>query len=118
MLSILSAILGFATSGLPSVLDFFKQKGDQKHEREMAEIEMRRAMELAKAGYASQEKLKNLKLTKSRWTRTLKSDSRFTSMMKNSRTARLLGLLISVLVFAPLSPIFLLLFSYLLILPE
>ena len=61
MLSILSAILGFATSGLPSVLDFFKQKGDQKHEREMAEIEMRRAMELAKAGYASQEKIEELK---------------------------------------------------------
>jgi len=61
MLSILSAILGFATSGLPSVLDFFKQKGDQKHEREMAEIEMQRAMELAKAGYASQEKIEELK---------------------------------------------------------
>ena len=61
MLSILSAILGFATSGLPSVLDFFKQKGDQKHEREMAQIEMQRAMEMAKAGYASQEKIEELK---------------------------------------------------------
>ena len=34
MLSILSGILGFATSGLPSVLKFFEQKGDQNHERE------------------------------------------------------------------------------------
>ena len=34
MLSILSGILGFATSGLPSLLEFFQQKGDQKHERE------------------------------------------------------------------------------------
>ena len=61
MLSILSAILGFATSGLPSVLDFFKQKGDQKHEREMAQIEMQRAMEMAKAGYASQERIEELR---------------------------------------------------------
>ena len=57
MLSILSGILGFATSGLPSVLDFFKQKGDQKHEQAMARLEMERAMEMAKAGFASQEKI-------------------------------------------------------------
>ena len=61
MLSILSAVLGFATSGLPSVLDFFKQKGDQKHECAMARIEMERAMEMAKAGYKSQEKIEELK---------------------------------------------------------
>ena len=40
MLSILSGILGFATSGLPSVLKFFEQKGDQKHEQEMAKLEI------------------------------------------------------------------------------
>ena len=57
MLSILSGILGFATSGLPSVLKFFEQKNDQKHEQEMAKLEIQRAMELAKAGYASQEKI-------------------------------------------------------------
>ncbi len=31
MFSIISGILGFATSGLPSLLGFFQQKGDQKH---------------------------------------------------------------------------------------
>ena len=61
MLSILSGILGFATSGLPSVLDFFKQKGDQKHEQAMARLEMERAMEMAKAGYASQERIEEFK---------------------------------------------------------
>jgi hypothetical protein len=61
MLSILSGILGFATSGLPSVLKFFEQKGDQKHEQSMAELEIKRAMELAKAGYASQEKIEEFK---------------------------------------------------------
>ena len=61
MLSIISGILGFATSGLPSVLDFFKQKGDQKHEQAMARLEMERAMEMAKAGYASQERIEEFK---------------------------------------------------------
>ena len=61
MLSIISGILGFATSGLPSVLDFFKQKGDQKHEQAMARLEMERAMELAKAGYASQERIEEFR---------------------------------------------------------
>ena len=61
MLSILSGILGFATSGLPSVLKFFEQKGDQKHEQEMAKLEIQRTMELAKAGYASQEKIEEFK---------------------------------------------------------
>ena len=51
MLSILSGILGFATSGLPSLLGFFQQKGDQKHEREMAKLQTERELELAKAGF-------------------------------------------------------------------
>lgn len=61
MLSILSAVLGFATSGLPSVLDFFKNKGDQKHELAMARLEMERAMEMAKAGFASQERIEEFR---------------------------------------------------------
>ena len=32
MLSLLGSLLGFGTSFLPSILDFFKQKSDQKHE--------------------------------------------------------------------------------------
>jgi hypothetical protein len=61
MLSILSGILGFATSGLPSVLKFFEQKGDQKHEQSMARLEIDRTIEMAKAGYASQEKIEEFK---------------------------------------------------------
>jgi hypothetical protein len=61
MLSVLSSILGFATSGLPSVLDFFKQKGDQKHEQSMARLEMERSVEMAKAGFASQERIEEFK---------------------------------------------------------
>ena len=61
MLSILSGILGFATSGLPSVLQFFQQKGDQKHEREMAQLDMERTLALAEKGYASQERIEEFR---------------------------------------------------------
>jgi hypothetical protein len=61
MLSILSGILGFATSGLPSVLQFFQQKGDQKHERDMAKLDMERTLALAEKGYASQERIEEFK---------------------------------------------------------
>jgi hypothetical protein len=61
MLSILSAVLGFATSGLPNVLKFFEQKGDQKHEQEMAKLDMERTLALAEKGYASQERVEEFK---------------------------------------------------------
>jgi hypothetical protein len=44
MLSILSSILGFATAGLPNILSFFQQKGDQAHERKMAEMQNQQQM--------------------------------------------------------------------------
>jgi hypothetical protein len=47
MLSILSSILGFATAGLPSILGFFQQKGDQAHERKMAEMQNQQQMAMA-----------------------------------------------------------------------
>ena len=62
MLSILSSILGFATAGLPNILQFFQQKGDQKHEREMAKLQTERELEMAKAGFLAQEKIEALKL--------------------------------------------------------
>jgi hypothetical protein len=61
MLSILSGILGFATSGLPSVLKFFEQKGDQKHELQMAKLDMERTLALAEKGYASQERIEEFR---------------------------------------------------------
>ena len=61
MLSILSGILGFATSGLPSVLDFFKQKGDQKHEQQMARLDMERSLAMAEKGFASQERIEEFR---------------------------------------------------------
>ena len=62
MLSILSSILGFATAGLPNILSFFQQKGDQKHEREMAKLQNEQALLMAEKGFASQEKIAAIEL--------------------------------------------------------
>jgi hypothetical protein len=62
MLSILSSILGFATAGLPSILGFFQQKGDQKHEREMAQLQMQQQMAMAEKGFAAQERQAEINL--------------------------------------------------------
>ena len=62
MLSILSGLMGFATAGLPSVLSFFQQKGDQKHEVAMARLQTEREAAMAAAGFASQEKIEAIKL--------------------------------------------------------
>ena len=61
MLSILSGVLGFATSGLPRVLEFFQQKGDQKHELAMAKLDMERSLAMAEKGFASQERIEEFK---------------------------------------------------------
>ena len=62
MFSILSSILGFATAGLPSILGFFQQKGDQKHEREMAMLQNEQALLMAQKGFQSQEKIAAIEL--------------------------------------------------------
>ena len=62
MFSILSSILGFATAGLPSILSFFQQKGDQSHEREMAKLQNEQALLMAQKGFQSQEKIAAIEL--------------------------------------------------------
>ena len=57
MFSIISVILGFATSGLPSLLGFFQQKGEQKHEHEMAQLQNQQALRMAEKGFVAQEKI-------------------------------------------------------------
>ena len=62
MFSILSSILGFVTAGLPSILGFFQQKGDQSHEREMARLQNEQALLMAEKGFVSQEKIAAIEL--------------------------------------------------------
>ena len=62
MLSIFSSILGFITSGLPSVLGFFQQRGDQKHELEMAKMQNEQALAMAEKGYIASQRVEEIKL--------------------------------------------------------
>ena len=62
MFSIISGILGFATSGLPSLLSFFQQKGDQAHERSMAQLQNQQALLMAEKGFVAQEKIAAIEL--------------------------------------------------------
>lgn len=57
MLSILSGLLGIGSSALPSILGYFQQKGDQKHEIAMAKMQSERELAMAAAGLQSQEKI-------------------------------------------------------------
>ena len=62
MFSLIGSLLGFTTSALPSVLNFFQQKSDQKHEREMAQLQIDRELALADKNLASQERQEAIKL--------------------------------------------------------
>lgn len=57
MWSIISGLLGVASSSLPSILGFFQQKSDQKHELAMSKLQNERELAMAQAGFASQEKI-------------------------------------------------------------
>jgi hypothetical protein len=62
MLSILSGLLGIFSSGLPNLLSFFQNKGDQAHERQMAQLQMQQQLSMAEKGFQSQEKIEELRL--------------------------------------------------------
>lgn len=57
MLSILSGLLGIASSSLPNILGFFQAKADQKHELEMMKQQKERDLAMATAGFQAQEKI-------------------------------------------------------------
>ena len=47
MLSLLGSLLGFGTSFLPKVMDFFQDRSDKKHELAVMEVQIRQQKELA-----------------------------------------------------------------------
>jgi len=62
MLSILSGLLGIFSSGLPNLLSFFQNKGDQAHERQMAALQNAQTLAMAEKGFQSQERVEEIKL--------------------------------------------------------
>jgi hypothetical protein len=61
MLSILSGLLGIGSSAHPSLLQFFQQKGDQKHELTMAKMQTERELAMAEKGFQAQEKIEEIR---------------------------------------------------------
>lgn len=62
MLTIVSTLLGFFSSGLPKVLDFFQDKSDKKHELELVRMQTERELQMAERGYIAQQKVEEIKL--------------------------------------------------------
>lgn len=61
MLTLLSTFVSFLMGGLPKILDFFQDKSDKSHELKLAQMQTERELQLAAAGFASQEKIEAIK---------------------------------------------------------
>lgn len=61
MLSLISTLGGLLISGLPKLLDFFQSKADQRHEQELAKLANERDIQMAKEGFAAQQKIEEFK---------------------------------------------------------
>jgi hypothetical protein len=61
MLTLVSTLLGFASGGLPKVLDFVQDRGDKKHELAMMAMQRERELALAKEGFIAQAKVEEIK---------------------------------------------------------
>ena len=61
MMTLLSTLLGFASGGLPKVLDYFQDRGDKKHELALMAAQREREIALAKEGYIAQARVEEIK---------------------------------------------------------
>ena len=61
MMTLLSTLLGFASGGLPKLLDFFQSKQDNKHELGLAQLQNDRDMEMAERGFVAQARVEEIR---------------------------------------------------------
>jgi hypothetical protein len=65
MLTLISTLLGFASGGLPKILDIFQDisqdRGDKKHELAMMAMQREREVALAKEGFVAQAVLEEIR---------------------------------------------------------
>jgi hypothetical protein len=61
MLSLISTLGGLLISGLPSLLKYFQDKADQKHELALARVQTERELQLAAAGFAAQARVEEIR---------------------------------------------------------
>lgn len=62
MLTLLSSLLSFLMSGLPSFIKLFQDRADKQHELKLAQMQTEREMQMLAAGYAAQQKIEEIKL--------------------------------------------------------
>jgi hypothetical protein len=61
MLSLISTLGGLLISGLPKLLEYFQNKADQAHERDLARIQTERELQLAAQGFAAQARMEEMR---------------------------------------------------------
>lgn len=61
MFTLLTTVVSFLSGGLPKILEYFQNKSDNKHELEMAQLQMTQQLELQKLGYVAQKDLEEIK---------------------------------------------------------
>ena len=61
MMTLISTLLGFASGGLPKVLDFVQDRGDKKHELALMAASREREIALAKEGFIAQARVEEIK---------------------------------------------------------
>lgn len=61
MLTLISTIFSFLAGGLPKFLDFLQDRGDKRHEIELARMQMERELQLRKLGFDAQARLEEIR---------------------------------------------------------
>lgn len=61
MMTLLSSLISFLMGGLPKLMDIFRARQDQAHEREMAKLQMDRELALAAQGFAAQARIEEMR---------------------------------------------------------
>lgn len=61
MLSLISTLGGILASGLPSLLGFFQDSSDKKHELELARMQNERELQMAERGFLAQAKIEEIR---------------------------------------------------------
>lgn len=61
MLSLISTIGGLLVSGLPSLLGFFQDKSDKKHELQLAQMQTERELQMMERGFIAQQKVEEIR---------------------------------------------------------
>ena len=61
MITLFTTLISFLSGGLPSLLGFFQDKSDKKHELELARLQTERELELLEKGYAAQAHVEEIR---------------------------------------------------------